>query len=112
MKTLGKILNVIGQILSVLLVIALLLYYINLNCHFLASVPIAETVLTYIKEFGVFVLAGVVALGAILKTHFIFAIILTLVLIAVAVFMFLPGTLESFLPKSNDAYQALQHIFA
>ena len=112
MKTLGKVLNVIGQILAVLLVIALLIYYINVNYHIFASVPVAETVLNYVKEFGVFVLAGVIALSAILKTHFILAIILLLVLIAVAVFMFLPGALESFLPKTQEAAQALQNVLA
>lgn len=98
-QTLSKFLDVIGKILAVLLVFAFLLYYINLNYQFLPD--IVETILNFATHWGALLVAGVTAVEAVIKRNFIITIVFLVVIAAVVVFMFFPGTIESWLPKGN-----------
>ena len=91
---LSDLFGFLAKIAAVLLVLALLLHYININFGYFMG-ELGSNILNGIKEYGLAILAALVALSAIFKLHPILIIILGLVLIAVAVFMFLPGATDA-----------------
>ena len=98
-ETLSKILDIVSKVVAVLLVFAFLLYYINLNYHFMPE--LGETILNFIFHWGALILTGIVAVEAVIKRNIVITIIFLVLIAAVVVFMFFPGTIESFLPKKN-----------
>lgn len=74
----------IAKILSIPLLIALLLYFIDGTFHFMPE--LGTFILSQVSRWGALILAGLVALSATFKLHPILVIIITLLLIAVVVF--------------------------
>ncbi len=101
MKGLGKFLSAIGQILAVILVIALLLNYINGLYSFMPE--IGTKILGWISQFGAVLLVCVIALAAALKTNLIFTIIVALFVAALIGFTFYYGVITGFLPKAAES---------
>lgn len=100
MKTLGKILSAIGQILAVILVLALLLNYLNGLYHFMPE--IGSKILGWIAQFGAVLLVCIIAMAAALKTNMIFTIIVALFVATLIGFTFYYGVLTGFLPQANE----------
>ena len=106
MKKLGKFLCFIGAMLSVLLVIALLVQYIDNIYHFLPIFREVDgkhtTILDFIVKYGVTLVIGILALGASMRAHPILMIFIALVIAAVVGFMFYGDFTMSLLPNAGE----------
>ena len=110
MKALGKVLNVIGQILAVLLVIALLLNYLNGLYSFMPE--IGGKILGWVSQFGEVLLVCVIALSAALRTNLIFVILVGLFIAALIGFTFYYGVITGFLPQAEEGVSAVVKLIA
>ncbi len=101
MKKLGKFLCVIGEILAVVLILALLLNYLNGIYHFMPE--IGSKILGWISQFGAVLLVCLIALGGVMQTRSIILTILVALFIAALIgFTFYYGLITGFLPQAND----------
>lgn len=107
MKKLGKFLCFIGAVLSVFLVIALLLQYIDNIYHFIPVYKIVDekntTILDLIVKYGSTLVIGILALGASMRFHPILMILIILVIAAVVGFMFYGDIALSYFPQSGNS---------
>lgn len=110
MKTLGKILSAIGQILAVILILALLLNYLNGLYGFMPE--IGTKILHWIADFGAVLLVCIIALAAALKTNIIFTIIVALFVAALIGFTFYYGVVTGFLPQATEGALVLKSLIA
>ncbi len=110
MKALGKVLNVIGQILAVLLVIALLLNYLNGLYSFMPE--IGGKILGWVSQFGAVLLVCVIALSAALRTNLILVILVGLFIAALIGFTFYYGVITGFLPQAEEGVSAVAKLIA
>lgn len=110
MKALGKFLGVIGQIIAVIMVIALLLNYINGIYGFMPE--LGDKILHYIVQYGATLLVAVIALSAALKTNMIFTIIVILLILAVIGFMFAQDILMPYLPAGKASTEDAAAVIA
>lgn len=101
MKTLGKILGVIAQILAIILVVALLLNTLDGMYGWFKDIQIVRDILSWIAQFGAVVLVCLVALSAAMKTNLIFTIIVAIFVAALLGFTFAYGILAGFMPQAN-----------
>lgn len=104
-ETLSKILSAVAKIAALLLILALLLYYIDGQFHFLPATVV--TVLTFIKNFGGWILVSVVAVAAVVKRSLVLTIIVLVLIAAVFIFMCLPENVTSWIQKAKDATSAI-----
>ncbi len=91
--TLSRILDIIGKILAIVLVVAFLLHFLNINFDFL-PVGVASA-LSCIYVYGAFVLVAIVAVEATIKHSLILTVIMLVLIAVVAIFMFFPDARDS-----------------
>lgn len=96
-NTLSKILQIIAEIMAVALVIVFLLHYIDANYPFLPELGVK--IVNGLMQWGALLLVAVVGVQAMIRRNILFLILFLVVLAAVIVFMFFPGTIESWLPN-------------
>lgn len=105
MKKLGKFLCVVGEILAVVLIIALLLNYINGLYPFMPE--IGSKILGWISQFGAVLLVCLIALGGAMQTKsLILTIIVALFIAALIGFTFYYGIVTGFLPKGSSSTES------
>ncbi len=95
-SVLSKILQIIAEIMAVVLVLVFLLHYIDANYAFLPDLGVQ--IVNGIMQWGALLLVAVVGVQAMIRRNIVFLIIFLVALAAVIVFMFFPGTIESWLP--------------
>lgn len=96
-KKLEKVFDIIGEILAVVLVIVFALLIIDANFPFLDNVEWLKNAFEIIRTYGALLLIAVVGLEAMAKRNFVFQIIFLALLALIVVFLFFPGTYESFI---------------
>lgn len=96
-KSFEKVFDIIGEILAVVLVIVFALLIIDANFPFLDNVEWLKNAFEIIRTYGALLLIAVVGLEAMAKRNFVFQIIFLALLALIVVFLFFPGTYESFI---------------
>ncbi len=91
--TLSRILDIIGKILAIVMVVATLLHFLNLNFNFLPE-TVASAV-SCIFVYGAFLLVAIVAVEATIKHSFILTIIMLVFIAAIVIFMFFPNVRDA-----------------
>lgn len=103
-KALSKVFSVIGQIVAVVLVVALLLDYINELYIFLPEM--GSKIIHYVVQYGATLLVAIIAMSAVLKTNMIFTVIMILLILAVVGFMFAKDIIVGYLPPAKSSTES------
>lgn len=93
-KGIGKIFDIIGEILAVIMVIVYALLIINANFSFIGEGTFFK-VLEILRTYGSLALVGIVGFEAMAKRNIIFQIIFLALVALIIVFLFFPGTYQN-----------------
>ncbi len=97
MKKLEPILDILGEILAILLVVAYILTLANAKWGFLNELPVVLNILSIARTYGALLLVGVVGLEAISKRAWIFRILFYAAVAIIVIFLFFPETYSNFM---------------
>ena len=91
-----KLFDILGEILAVVLVLAYAVLIIDSNFDFIPDGTFMN-ILQILRTYGSLALVGIVGLEAMSKRNLLFQIIFLALIALIVVFLFFPGTYESFI---------------
>ncbi len=91
-----KLFDILGEILAVVLVLVYAVLIIDSNFDFIPDGTFLN-ILQILRTYGSLALVGIVGLEAMSKRNLLFQIIFLALIALIVVFLFFPGTYESFI---------------
>ncbi len=91
-----KLFDILGEILAVVLVLVYAVLIIDSNFDFIPDGTFMN-ILQILRTYGSLALVGIVGLEAMSKRNLLFQIIFLALIALIVVFLFFPGTYESFI---------------
>ena len=91
-----KLFDILGEILAVVLVLVYAVLIIDSNFDFIPDGAFMN-ILQILRTYGSLALVGIVGLEAMSKRNLLFQIIFLALIALIVVFLFFPGTYESFI---------------